>query len=924
MLSTWSTTAYGIVDWWGHGNSTGAYRKYWSSDSDSDSIPDGGEMIWDTFMDSSATSSLSNAHPSIVVQVSCTNGEPETSTNLQYSLLKNGAIGTYAGTRVTWYAVGTWAAWIGTGYGDNASYAYYITQQLLANNNTTTGQALQWCRENFGTGWGDASWMNCTDFNLYGDPSITPFKVVAPTKISGTVYRDVDNDGVRDTGEVGESGVTVYIDDNNNGTLDTGTTTVSSGTVNIAVPNNSTRTSAIAVNTVAGSIADVNVTLSINHTYVSDMDVYLISPTGTRVQLFTDVGGSGDHFTNTTLDDEAGTAITAGSAPFSGSYRPEGLLSALDGQFANGTWTLEVYDDSSLHTTGTLVSWSISISSQERSVTTNSSGDYMIGVATGGTYRVREVVPTGKTQTAPATGYHSVTIAVNQTVTGKDFGNWSVDTTPPTVTGVPNDGTGEDIDIQTAPTMLSANWADVFADLDGGITGYEWAIGSTPGGINIMSFTSVGLATSQTKTGLSLVVGSTYYVTVRATNGSGLQATATSNGIYIRPIDTTAPTVTGLPSDGQDVDIDYQSATNSLSANWAGVFADPESGVSSYYWAIGTTPGGYNIQSYTGVGTATSATKTGLSLVSGKTYYVSVRALNGVGLNATATTDGITVDTSAPTITGLPGDGLEGDLDVQTSLTTLSANWASLFADPQSGIVRYEWAIGTTVGGVNVQAYTDVGDATTASNSSLSLTPGSTYYISVRSTNGAGAQSTATTNGITVINNVRTWDGGGANNNWTTAANWANDIAPVAGDVLVFAGTTRTSTVNDFAVGTVFDSIVFNSGGFVLSGNGVKLTPSAGVAVDNVTGQNQVALAVAADSTGATIVRAGTLQLGLDSQSLVLTGAGVDIRGGSLVLDYSGGSTSGLRQRSIRWRPIAMTPASGTAASSRVRHWPRG
>ncbi len=33
---------------------------------------------------------------------------------------------------------------------------------------------------------------------------------------------------------------------------------------------------------------------------------------------------------------------------------------------------------------------------------------------------------------------------------------------------------------------------------------------------------------------------------------------------------------------------------------------------------------------------------------------------------------------------------------------------------------------------------------------------------------------------------VKTWDGGGADNNWGTAANWLNDVAPVAGDDLIF------------------------------------------------------------------------------------------------------------------------------------------
>ena len=45
------------------------------------------------------------------------------------------------------------------------------------------------------------------------------------------------------------------------------------------------------------------------------------------------------------FDDAAATSITAGAAPFTGSFRPEGLLSAFNGQDAFGTWTLRVTDD---------------------------------------------------------------------------------------------------------------------------------------------------------------------------------------------------------------------------------------------------------------------------------------------------------------------------------------------------------------------------------------------------------------------------------------------------------------------------------------------------------------------------------------------------------------------------------------------------
>jgi autotransporter-associated beta strand protein len=78
---------------------------------------------------------------------------------------------------------------------------------------------------------------------------------------------------------------------------------------------------------------------------------------------------------------------------------------------------------------------------------------------------------------------------------------------------------------------------------------------------------------------------------------------------------------------------------------------------------------------------------------------------------------------------------------------------------------------------------------------------------------------------------VSTWDGGGTDNNWTTAANWVGDVAPTAGDDLVFDGTVRTSTQNNFSVGTSFSSVTFASDDFSLAGNRITLT--SGITVDS-------------------------------------------------------------------------------------------
>lgn len=70
---------------------------------------------------------------------------------------------------------------------------------------------------------------------------------------------------------------------------------------------------------------------------------------------------------------------------------------------------------------------------------------------------------------------------------------------------------------------------------------------------------------------------------------------------------------------------------------------------------------------------------------------------------------------------------------------------------------------------------------------------------------------------------TRIWDGGGLNNNWTNATNWAGNIAPVAGDDLVFPSNVSKKTAdNTFAAGTLFNSITVN-GGYTLKGTRVEL-----------------------------------------------------------------------------------------------------
>jgi subtilisin-like proprotein convertase family protein len=110
----------------------------------------------------------------------------------------------------------------------------------------------------------------------------------------------------------------------------------------------------------AGEIADLDVRINIDHMWVSDLRVSLISPDGKRVELFSYVGHDEGQLDDTILDDEASASITSGSSPFNGSYRPEGHLSDFDGKSMTGTWKLEVSDDYSPDE-GTLNSWCLLI-----------------------------------------------------------------------------------------------------------------------------------------------------------------------------------------------------------------------------------------------------------------------------------------------------------------------------------------------------------------------------------------------------------------------------------------------------------------------------------------------------------------------------------------------------------------------------------
>jgi len=119
-------------------------------------------------------------------------------------------------------------------------------------------------------------------------------------------------------------------------------------------------------------------------------------------------------------------------------------------------------------------------------------------------------------------------------------------------------------------------------------------------------------------------------------------------------------------------------------------------------------------------------------------------------------------DTIPPNI-GTVLDGTAADIATQTSTTTIDANWSG-FSDDSGVVAEYRWAIGTSPGGTQVQNWTSVGSATSASNNALALSNLATYYVSVRAFDPSGnGSAVATSNGVQVqaVTGGGGGDGGG-------------------------------------------------------------------------------------------------------------------------------------------------------------------
>lgn len=158
--------------------------------------------------------------------------------------------------------------------------------------------------------------------------------------------------------------------------------------VGITIPTQGVATpypSVKSVQGVTGSITKVVLKLFLmSHQSPDDIQILLVSPTGTKVKVWQNAGGSlpGFAFININFDDAAGGPIADAAAPISTAYQPsiypnpvlptqmfapapalpyQTTMAAFIGEDPNGLWALYVMDDTVLYSGSIAGGWDLEI-----------------------------------------------------------------------------------------------------------------------------------------------------------------------------------------------------------------------------------------------------------------------------------------------------------------------------------------------------------------------------------------------------------------------------------------------------------------------------------------------------------------------------------------------------------------------------------
>ncbi|XP_070573688.1 uncharacterized protein [Ptychodera flava] len=335
--------------------------------------------------------------------------------------------------------------------------------------------------------------------------------------------------------------------------------------------------------------------------------------------------------------------------------------------------------------------------------------------------------------------------------------------------------------LTTDENGILATWSAI--DPESGILAYWVAVGTTPGGLEISDYRSMGVKKDGYIDGLELQLYDDasqqpiYYVTVKAQNGAGDFSTPKISS----PIKVLQGDMAGIVDDGPDtdvigsdtisVDVEYQKEDGVVTAQFHG-FESQINGIVHYEWAVGTEPRKDDVQPFSSAGIVVSdqhdnpgeglsgsgKAQSPLTLEGGTTYYSSVRAITGAGDVLDSVSDGFTVDLTAPVITinslGVFSNNANVTLDVnsahyQESVDSLSAEWSII--DEESTIQNSSFSYGSFPGASDIYDITDVTDSFSVANGLVKpIANGKPNILTLMSQNEVGLESQSISGSVTV------------------------------------------------------------------------------------------------------------------------------------------------------------------------------
>ncbi len=339
---------------------------------------------------------------------------------------------------------------------------------------------------------------------------------------------------------------------------------------------------------------------------------------------------------------------------------------------------------------------------------------------------------------------------VGNSATSSQTTTVKVDAGSPTAPATANDGSGADVDMFSAFSVL-INWS-AGSDAETGVAAYEICLKAGTTSTDCTSALTTFTVANATSTGITTPSDGVYQYCVRSIDDAGNASTYTCSDGFT--VDTTAPnnpTSAGIYdlSTTFSGDEDWSSSTTALSASW-NVGSDAGSGIASYDSCFSTVSTGCTPISGTTMttgNTTRTATTTG-AMTSGSTYFSCVRTRDIAGNVSTWTcSDGFTIDTTSPSAPTTVSDGAGTDAASQSG-STVSANWTA-GSDAASGVLDYDWCLSSSANCAGTVLATGTSATTSYSTSSASLVNGVTYYSSVRTRDTVGNLSTyASSNGF--------------------------------------------------------------------------------------------------------------------------------------------------------------------------------